>query len=45
MVGLCERSSGLGWITELGVKWGARFVISFRLFSKGFFPSSTVSSY
>lgn len=45
MVGLCERSSGLGWITELGVKWGARFVISFRLFSRGFFPSSPVSSY
>lgn len=37
MVGLCERSPGLGWITELGVKWGARFVFSFRLFSKGFF--------
>lgn len=37
MVGLCERSPGLGWITELGVKWGTRFVISFRLFSKGFF--------
>ena len=45
MVGLCERSPGLGWLTELCVKWEARFVISFRLFSKGFFPSSPVSSY
>lgn len=45
MVGLCERSPGLGWMIELGVKWGASFVISFRLFSKGFFPSSPVSSY
>lgn len=36
MVGLCERSPGLGWMIELGVKWGLGlllvFVFSLRVF-------------